>query len=169
MKQIRLEFPICWGDDSRIYMPSQIYLKIVGNQTEAFFDKELTQAAPKTEKKISFEVEAPEELELINVVQPGGTTPIGNIGLNWDWYGGADPEWKIPGLKKVLVIVDDNKHEVPVINEKPDFYEWKKFNGIDGQGRWWFMKPWALTVYFTETKTFGGLYWHSKLATLKYP
>lgn len=28
----------------------------------------------------------------------------------------------------------------------------------------WFMMPWALAIYITDTKTFAILHWHSKLA-----
>jgi len=163
MKRIRLEFPLCWGKSTNVYMPSHIYLKVGETQTEAFIDKELTQLAPQTEKKISLEMEVPEELEVIEIIPPGGTTPVGDIGLDWVWYG-ADPNWKIPGLQKVLVVLDGKTHEVPVSNEKPDFEEWKAFTSAEGEGRWWFMLPWALAIYFTDTKTFGGFHWHSKLA-----
>jgi len=52
-------------------MPNHVYLKVVGTQTEAFIDKEFSQPAPQTEKKISLEMEIPEELEVIEVIPPG--------------------------------------------------------------------------------------------------
>lgn len=163
MKPIRLEFPLCWGENPEVYMPSHVYLKVIGTQTEAFSNREFTEPLPKTEKKISLEMEVPEELEEIEVVPPGGATPVQGIGVDWLWYG-VDPKWKIPGLQKVLIILDGKTHEVSVSNERPDFQEWKAFTSIEGEGRWWFMMPWALAVYVTDTKTFGGLFWHSKLA-----
>lgn len=163
MKRIRLEFPLCWGESTNVYMPSHVYLKVVDTQTEAFIDKEFTQSVPQTEKKISLEVEVPEELEVIEVIPPGGTTPVDDIGLDWGLYG-ADSNWKIPGLQKVLVVLDGKTHEVPVSNEKPDFEEWRAFTSVEGEGNWWFIMPWALAIYVTETKTFGGFHWHSKLA-----
>lgn len=162
MKRIRLEFPICWDESSKLYMPSHVYLKVVGGKTEAFLDQEFTQSLPQSERKISFEADVLEEIEAIEVVPPGGTTPVDDIALDWVWYS-ADPNWRVPGLKKVLIVLDGKMHEVPVSDEKPDYEELKAFTGTGGEGQWWFTMPWALAIYVTEAKTFGTLHWHSKL------
>lgn len=162
MKQIRIEFPLCWGKSPNVYMSNPVYLKVVDNRTEAFLDKEFTQLVPQTEKKISVEVEVPEELGIIEVVPPRGITPVDDIGFGWVWYE-TNPNWKITGLKKVLIVLDKRTHEVPVHNEKPDFEEWKMFTSVGGEGQWWFLLPWALAIYATDTKTFAEFHWHSKL------
>lgn len=160
MKRIRLEFPLAWDKSTDVYMPSHVYLKVVDTETEAFIDKDFTQSVHRT--GISLWVEVPEELEVIEVIPPCGTPPVIDIGRDWGWYG-ADPNWKIPGLQKVLVALDGKTHEVPVSNEKPDFEELKAFTSDEGEGRRWFMPLWVLAIYFTDTKTFGRFHWQYKL------
>lgn len=165
MKQIRLEFPICWGDNPNVYMPSKVYLKVVGNKTEAYLDNEFTKTVPQTTKKISIDVEVPKELEIICIEMPNvivdGMTPVGRI-----WEDCEDfkiySNLRIHNLKKALVIMDKEIIKVPVYNEIPVIHEWKL--NIDGSASSHLMKPWALAVYVTDIKTFGKLYWHSKLA-----
>lgn len=60
--------------------------------------------------------------------------------------------------------MDGKTHEVPVSNEKPDIKEWMAFTSVEGEGRYWFIMPWALATYVTDAKTFGRLHWHEKLA-----
>lgn len=164
MKRIRLEFPYGKGKFILVYMPYPVYFKVADTQAEAFIDKDFTQSVPQTEKKISLEVEVPEELEVIEVMPPNRIPPVLEIEMDWRWDG-ADPNWKIPGLQKVLIVLEEGKtHEVPVFDEKPDFEEWAAFNSAEGEGRRWFVLPWALAIYVTDTKTFGRLHWHYKLA-----
>lgn len=163
MKKIRLEFPICWGENTNKYLPSHVWLKVVDNHTEAFRDREFTQLLPKTEKNISLEVEVPKELEMIEVIPPGGSTPDGDIGLGW-CLEMADPNWHVPGLKKVSIIFCDTTHEVEVINERPDFDGWKEYTENDEFGRWLFLRPWAMAVYVINSKTIATFHWHSKMA-----
>ena len=162
MKRIRIEFPLCCGKSPNVYKFSHVYLKVVDNRTETFLDKEFTKLVPQTGKRISVEVEVPEELEIIEVVPPRGVTPIDDIGFGWVWHG-TNPNWKIPGLKKVLIVLDGRTHEVPVNNEKPDFEEWKMFTSVGGEGQLWFLLPWALSIYVTDTKTFAVFHCHYKL------
>lgn len=163
MKRIRLEFPLGWGENTNAFLPSRVHLKVTGSETKAYKDKGFTEELPKTEKKISLEIDVPEELQMIQVVPPGLGTPVDAISVDW-CMDMADPNWKIPGLKKILIIFDDRVHEVAVIDERPDFEGWKAYTDIGGEGTWLFMKPWALEVYVFDTKAIAGFVWHSKLA-----
>lgn len=161
MKKIRLEIPLGCGEK---YLPwKEVWLKIIENQTKPYEDMKLTIPINETGKKVSLEVEVPEELQLIEIAKLGGTTPDGDIAMTW-CMNEVNPNWKIPGLKKVTVIFDDRVHEVPVINEKPDREDWNYYREHENNG-WLFLKRWALVVYTLENQTIGTFYWHSNLIT----
>lgn len=157
MKKIRLEFPL--GKDK--YLPKKVWLKVNDKQTEAFEDRKFTVPILATGKKVSLAVNVPEELELIEIIGLGGTTPDGDISLGW-CMNEANPNWRVPGLKKVTVIFDDRIHEVPVIDEKPDRKDWDYYREHTCDG-WLFLKNWALVVYTLETQTIAAFHWHPNL------
>lgn len=170
MKQLRLEFPISWGENKKIFLPNVVWLKVVENHTEAFLDSKCKRIAPKSDKKIIQQLEVPEEVERIEVVPPGGiveviphggTTPVGDITLDW----ASSRSWR-NGIRKISVLFEDMTHEVNVIKGRPDFNDWKEYIKHDEIGRFLSMKPWALVVYTMESETIATFYWHSKLARL---
>ena len=159
MKKIRLEFPLGTGREG--YLPKKIWLKVSGNKTEAFEDRNFTIPVPATGKKVSIEVAVPEKLELIEIVKLGGFTPDNDISSGW-CKDEADPNWRVPGLQKVTIIFDDRLHEVPVMNERPDREEWDNYRATECGG-WLWAKTWALAVYTLETQTIAAFHWHPKL------
>lgn len=162
MKKIRLEFPLGWGKDSRILLPNSIWLKVVGNRTEAYADKNLSHFIPMTRKKVSIEVTVPDELSIIEVTPPGIATPADLIEIFWS-MSMANPEWKIPGLKEVFVFFNDLYRQVPIINEVPDLNYWLHYTSTDEIGMYLWSRPWALVVYVTETHTFATFSWKSRM------
>lgn len=152
MKRVRLEIPLGLGE-------THLYLKLVGSQTEAFWDKNCTRPLLQTEKKVSLEVEIPEEVELIGVTPPSGDVICEKIAENWIWLFHAG--WRVDGLKKVLINLDGNMHEVAVCNSRPDVEDWMSHKE---NAEWWFDMPWGLVIYVTDSQTYGILHWHSNLA-----
>lgn len=168
MKKISLEFPLYWGENKNCYQPSLIWLKVVGNHTEAFRDRELNEIIPKTDEKISLEIEVPENLEIIEVVPPGGITPTKDIEIEWAMHM-MDPKWHIPGLEKVYIKLDNITYELDVVDEKPDIAKWRDYIDNDKVGKYLFMKKWALVVYTMKSKTIATFRWHSMLAHIQNP
>ena len=152
MKRVRLEVPLGLGE-------KHLYLKLVGSQTEAFWDKDCTRPVLQT-KSFSLEVEIPEEVELIGVTPPSEDVICEKIAENWIWL--FHTSWNIPNLKKVLINLDGNMYEVAVLNNlRPDVEDWLSHK----ENKWWFDMLWGLVIYVTDSKTYGILHWHSKLAT----
>lgn len=159
MKKIRLEIPL--GKEE--YLPKKVWLKVNDKRTEAFEDRDFTIPIPipVKGKKVSFDVEVPNELRLIEIVGVGGTTPDGDISFGW-LMDEVNPNWRVPGLKKVTVIFNDRIHEVPVINERPDRKEWDDYRAHECDG-FLFLKNWALAVYTLENQTIAAFHWHPNL------
>lgn len=158
MKQIRLEIPLdCDGVSLK-----KVWLKVNDSQTEAFEDEECNIPIISTVERVTIEVEAPEELQLIEVIIPNGIAPTGDISLGWSICE-LDPNWRIPGLENVTIIFDDAIYEVPVINEKPDRKEWDDYNSYPNEGACLFLKTWALAVYAIKSQTIGAFHWHYSL------
>lgn len=158
MKKIRLEIPLdIWGEA----IDNRIWLKIKNGRTEPYKDMKCTIPITKKGEKIVFEVEVPESLKIIELVGLGGSTPVDDIAMGWILES-ADPNWRVPGLKQVLVLMENLTHEVPVINEKPDLEEWKKFSDEAEEG-WLFLKSWAMVVYILEKQTVASFCWHPNL------
>ena len=155
MKTIRLEFPL--GEKS--YLPKKIWLKVNGKRTEPFEDRNFTTPIQMVGEKVSLDVNVPKELSIIEIANLGGTTPDGDIYMWWSISAIKNPDWKIPGLKKVTVIFDDRTHDVPVINERPDTEDWNYYRNSGCGGRL-FLKRWALAVYTLESKTVATFHWH---------
>lgn len=157
MKKIRLEFPVRWGEDSIVLLPSKIWLKVVDDCTEAFRDKKLMQSFSQTGEKISVEVDVPEDLEVIEINPPTPLNPVDSIFIEWC------QEARMAGLEKVYVIFNDNKtHEVKVIDERPDAGAWKEYTETDDNGMFLFTKTWALVVYVMDSKCTGKFYFKDK-------
>lgn len=163
MKKILLEFPLYWGENKNCYQPSSIWLKVVDNHTEAFKDKDFKEPIPKTEEKISLEIEVPKNLEVIEVVPPGGNTPTKDIAIEWA-IDMTVPRWHIPGLRNVVIIFDNMTYEVGVVDEKPDIVKWRNYIDNDKIGKYLCFKKWALAVYTMKSKTIAKFHWHSMLA-----
>lgn len=155
MKTIRLEFP--FGKD----LPKKIWLKVDGNRTFPFEDNDFTSPIPVNGEKFSLEVNVPDELTLIEFAKSGGSTPDMDIYLEW-YLSETDPNWKIPGLKKVTIVFDDRTHDVPIINERPDINDWNHYMHHESNGLL-FLKRWALVVYTLESQTVAVFHWHSQL------
>lgn len=168
MKKIFLEFPLYWGENKFCYQPYSIWLKVVNNHTEAFKDKDFKEPIPKTEQKIYLEIEVPEDLEVIEVVPPGGAVPVKDIAIEWT-IDRSVPMWYMPGLKNVVVILDNMIYEVGAVDERPDVKKWKDYIENDKFGKYSFMKKWALVVYAMESKSIARFYWHSMLAHIQNP
>lgn len=160
IKRIRLEIPLdIWED-----LPShRIWLKVTENKIEVFEDRDWKVPFKKTENNAILYADVPKELSLIELIGPGGLTPAENISMGWR-MDEANPNWRIPGLKKVTIIMEDLVYDVPIVDEKPDSFEWVKFS----DRLWLFQKSWAMTVYTFENKTIAALHWHPKLSK-QYP
>lgn len=167
MKQIRLEFPVYQRDNDSFYLPTRIWLKVEGNITRAFEDKEFKNPLPNADSKISVEVEVEENLERISVRPSTEVIPVQEISADWDKKM-ANPNWKIPGLQKVVIILDkDMSREVQVIDERPDLEGWREYTERDRNGMWLFISLWALKIYTINSETRATFHWHSKFASVQ--
>lgn len=158
MKKIRLEIPLDIWEEA---IDNRIWLKIKNGRTEPCKDMKCTIPITKKGEKIVFEVEVPEKLNIIELVGLGGSTPVDDIATSWILES-VDPNWRVTGLQQVLVLMENLTHEVPVINEKPDLAEWKKFSDEAEEG-WLFLKRWAMVIYILEKQTIASFFWHPDL------
>lgn len=158
MKNIRLEIPLdIWEN----VIDNRIWMKVSQKSTEIYQDRECTTPILPKGRMVGVEVNVPEELNLIEVVGLGGLTPIQDISTGWILES-TDPNWRFPELKKVLVLMKNLTHEVPVIDEKPDRDEWEKYCE-KAEGGWLFLKNWAMEVYIFEKETIASFHWHPNL------
>lgn len=152
MREIRLEIPLdIWENLSS----NRIWLKVTENKIEPFEDRGWTKPIPKSENNVIVYADVPKELSLIEVIGLGGLTPVDDISMGW-CMDEAIPNWRLPGLKKVTIIMDDLVHEVPVVDEKPDRAEWEEFSK-------YLYKSWAMEVYTINNETIAAFHWHPNL------
>lgn len=154
MKKIRLEIPLdIWKD-----LPShRIWMKVTENKIEAFEDRDCTKPVQKSENNVVLYVNVPKELSLIEVIGLGGLTPADDISMGFCMDEAE--KVKVPGLKKVTILMENLVHEVPIIDGRPDRYEWEEFC----RDSWLFGMKWAMEVYTLENKTVAAFHWHSDL------
>ena len=152
MKKLRLEFPIFMSN-------CNIYLKVANNGVKTFLDKWLTQPVSEAKEKVSLEIEVPEKLDLIEVLPSARRDILEDVRKYW---GITNQSYSIPGLQRLLIIMNESIHEIPVADEMADLNEWNEF--IIGKGKsQCFRMPWALVIYVTETNIFGRFHWSRKL------
>ncbi len=154
MKKIRLEVP--FGNES-FYLPwEKILLKVIDNGTKAFEDDEFTKEIQNpTNRKISIKVEVPKNIDFIQVMEINATSPVANISALWSEKDFTQME----DLKKVSIILDDRKHDVPVVDKRPDLSDWEHYRNYEMNG-WLFTKKWALVIYTFDNKITGEFHWH---------
>ncbi len=158
MKEIRLEFPLNWEKDSKSLFPSRVWLKVVGNRTEAFRDKNFLWSFPKADNVISLDVNVPDELKLIEVIPPKATTSTSDIDFDFI-YRRLNSNLALPELKKVSFIFNDSTFDFPLFNEVNLNILLKGFSqkiSID---------KWVLIVYTMKSETIATFHWDSKLKT----
>lgn len=99
MKEIQLEIPLdIWKE-----LPSRrIWLKVGERKTEAFKDKECSASINNYRERVVLTIHVPKELQLIEVLGIGGTTPVQDISLGWCMES-VNPNWRLPGLQKFLL------------------------------------------------------------------
>lgn len=157
MKKIRLEVPLGEELNTTAYKHRRLYLKIEGNQTTAFYDKDCKRPILEEGPKVNFDIEMPDEIGLIAVAASCDGEVSEEIAAAW--YALIQIINRFEGLKKALVITKDNIHEVKVCNERPNVEEWLANREKD----WWHNMSWGLVVYVYESKYLGILRWSSDL------
>lgn len=152
MKKIRLEIPLEWWDG---WSNSSIWLKCDNDHTEAFKDKELTIPYQSTSRGMVLYVKVPDELSLIEVVNYESLNPISYIANEWSrkqlYF-----DWKIPGIKKVTIIAENLKRNIPIADERPNLRSLEILcSTIDDVHN----KTWGMEVYTFENATTAIFHW----------
>lgn len=164
MKKIRIEFPVFYGKGEENDAPTSIWLKVTGNHTEAFKDEALTQSfLAQTEEKVVFEIEVPENLEVIEVPTPNIYSVAELVYFDWIREMRNNVNWRIPGLKKMYFISKRDKlHEIKVVDEKPDFDDWMEYTRNEEKGMLLILEMCGLVVYMTEDRCIGKFHFRDK-------
>ena len=116
MKKIRLEVPLGEELNTTAYKHRRLYLKIEGNQTTAFYDKDCKRPILEEGPKVNFDIEMPDEIGLIAVAASCDGEVSEEIAAAW--YALIQIINRFEGLKKALVITKDNIHEVTVSSQR---------------------------------------------------
>lgn len=104
MKKVRLEFPLFWEEPTGDSARTCVYLKVSGNRTEVFADRECTQPLPLTDNLVSLEMQIPEELHIIEVVPPNGHSSADTSKVDLIWFGWESDE-KTPWALEVYFTI----------------------------------------------------------------
>lgn len=154
MKKVRLKVPLKLKD-------RQMYLRVVKNPSQAFFDLRCKKKCKSEKRNFVFDVELPDEIEIILVTPSSKELISQKIADNW--MDLCEEGWGIDGLRKVLIFSDVGVFEVSAKNDKPDIHDWLSHKEDE---RWTIMK-WAVVVHCTdENPPIGTLHWN---ADLLYP
>lgn len=154
MKKVRLEIPMYNGE-------KKLLLKVKGNQTK-LEESDCKEQSFTIEENVSIVVNLPEELQSVEVFYVGKLTPIDDVSMRWATQE-ENPNWKLPGIKKISIILNDGIYEVPIKQEKPDREKWEWEYHNNRKNMWLFLKEWALVVYTFEDRTVATFHWNSKL------